>query len=365
MRIIVLLTDAFGGNGGIALFNRNLLTVLCEHPCCTQVVAIPRLAPRPYNVLPDKLTCITKDIRGKIKYFVTVLQTVMRCRNFDLIICGHIHLIPIAYFLRLWLQRPLLLTIHGIEAWQPSQNKIVNLCIRKIDAFISVSRLSKKRFLKWTHIADKKGFILPNAVAIDKFTPGPKNEILLKRYGLQEKRVLMTLGWLRSNEDKGFDKVIDLLPELSRKIDNLVYIIVGKGDDKSRLMEKVKCLGITDRVIFTGFIPESEKADHYRLADVYVMPSCGEGFGFVFLEAMACGIPVVASKADGSREAVVNGKLGILVDPDNPDDIKTGILNALKRPKGVPEGLEYFSFQNFTQRLHVIVDNVMKTGRNR
>ena len=360
MRIIVLLTDAFGGNGGIALFNRNLLTVLCQHPYLAQVVAIPRLAPKPYNMLPDKLTYITKGIDGKIKYFITVLQTVMKYRNFDLIICGHIHLIPIAYFLRLWLRKPLLLIIYGIEAWLPSRNQIINCCTKKIDAFISISELTKRRYLNWSHIADKKGFILPNAVALEKFTSGKKNKSLLNRYGLQGKLVLMTLGWIRSNENKGFDKVIDLLPELSRKMENLVYMIVGEGDDKPRLMEKVRRLGIADQVIFTGFIPESEKADYYRLADAYVMPSRGEGFGFVFLEAMACGIPVVASKVDGGKEALLDGRLGILVNPLAPEEIRQGILDALKLPSGVaPAGIEYFSLNQFEKRLRTIIDQIL------
>jgi len=360
MRIIVLLTDAFGGNGGIALFNRNLLTVLCQHPYCIQVVAIPRLAPKPYNALPDKLTYITKGIVGKIKYLITVLQTVMKFRNFDLIICGHINLLPIAYFLRLWLRRPLLLIIHGIEAWQPSRNQIVNLCIRKIDAFISVSQFTKKRYLNWTHLSDKKGYILPNAVALEKFTPGRKNNSLLSHYDLQGKQVLMTLGWIRSKENKGFDEVIDLLPELSCKIENLVYMIVGEGDDKPRLMKKVKRLGMTDRVIFTGFIPESKKMDYYRLADAYVMPSRGEGFGFVFLEAMACGIPVVASKFDGGKEALLDGRLGILVNPLAPEEIRQGILDALKRPCGeAPEGIEFFSLSQFEKRLRTIIDQIL------
>ncbi len=359
MKIIVLLTDAFGGHGGIALFNRNLLTVLCQHPYCTQVVAIPRLAPQPCNTLPDKLIYNTEGIDGKIRFLITVLQTAMKCRNFDLIICGHIHLTPIAYCLRLWLRTPVLLITHGIEAWRPSRNRIINFCAKKIDAFISISEVTKKRYLNWTHMGDKKGFILPNAIALEKFTPGPKKRSLLDHYNLQGKLVLMTLGWIRSGEDKGFDEVIDLLPQLSRKIDNLAYMIVGEGDDKPRLMEKVKRLGMMDRVIFTGFVPETEKADYYRLADVYVMPSRGEGFGFVFLEAMACGAPVVASKADGGKEALRDGKFGILVNPCVPQEIRQGILDALKLPRGVvPEGLEYFSFSQFEKRLRTIIDQI-------
>ena len=106
--------------------------------------------------------------------------------------------------------------------------------------------------------------------------------------------------------------------------------------------------GLSDRVVFAGFIPEAEKADHYRLADAYVMPGRGEGFGFVFLEAMACGIPVVGSRLDGSREALRQGDLGILVDPDRPDDIAGRHSRGPEAaPGGHPGGAELFLLRKF------------------
>ncbi len=114
-------------------------------------------------------------------------------------------------------------------------------------------------------------------------------------------------------------------------------------------------------MVFAGFIPESEKTEHYRLADAYVMPGWGEGFGFVYLEAMACGIPALGSKLDGSREALRDGDLGILVDPHDRDDLWQGILEVLKRPRGViPPGLSYFSLENFNRRCHDILRQIME-----
>jgi glycosyltransferase involved in cell wall biosynthesis len=114
-------------------------------------------------------------------------------------------------------------------------------------------------------------------------------------------------------------------------------------------------LGVASRVVFTGLFADEEKQDLYNLADTYVMPSRGEGFGFVFLEAMACGIPAIASKLDGGREALLDGKLGLLVDPTNPAEIRAAILESLQRPRAIPEGLEYFSFENFAQRSRKVV----------
>lgn len=356
----MLLTDAFGGTGGISLCNRNLLTALCSHPACEGVVAIPRLMPHPCEALPVKLTYVTGGINGKSRYVLTVLRTLLKFHGFDLVVCGHINLIPIACLLRGLLGTPVLLVIHGIDAWKPTTSRITNYLVNNVDAFISVSRVTKKRFLEWADLPEGKGFVLPNAVHADRYGSGPKCPGLLDRYGLKNKTVLLTVGRLSAYERyKGFDETLELLPELKVEIPNVAYLIVGDGSDRQRLEAKAVSLGVADRVVFAGYIPETEKADHYRLADAYVMPGSGEGFGIVFLEAMACGIPVVASKADGSREAVRDGELGIIVDPANRDEVKAGILKALKEGKrGVPEGLSFFSYENFSRRVHKIIDEI-------
>ena len=88
------------------------------------------------------------------------------------------------------------------------------------------------------------------------------------------------------------------------------------------------------------------------------MPSRGEGFGIVILEAMAAGMPAMASSKDGSREALLDGKLGPLVDPDDPASVATGIRAVLARPRGRPEGLEYFSRESFRHRVAGLLDEV-------
>lgn len=361
MRILALIIDAFGGNGGIALYNRDLLTALCGLSDFKEVVAIPLLMRHFTQVLPKNLFYVIQGGASKIKYLINILQVLRSNPKFDLLICGHINLLPVAHLLQILLKIPLVLEIHGIEAWKPSRKLYLNYFVTHIDAFVSVSEVTKRRFLRWAKLIDKQGFVLPNAIHLDQYGSGPKNQALLERYRLKGKTVLMTLGRLHSSERyKGIDAVIELLSELAFEIPNIAYLVVGEGDDRKRLMEKAATIGMAERVVFTGYIPEDEKAEYYRLADAFVMPGKGEGFGFVFLEAMACGIPVVASKIDGSREAVLGGKLGVIVDPNYRNEIKAGILKALKYPKGVPDELEYFSFENFTKRLHSILDNLIE-----
>jgi glycosyltransferase involved in cell wall biosynthesis len=149
---------------------------------------------------------------------------------------------------------------------------------------------------------------------------------------------------------------MNALPGLLRSVPDLIYMIAGDGSDRARLETKARELGIADRVIFTGFICEHEKVDHYRLARAFALPGWGEGFGIVLLEAMACGVPVLGSTLDGTRDALLDGALGLLVNPHDHADLERGILETLRRPLGiVPAGLSYFSLARFQDRLAAII----------
>jgi glycosyltransferase involved in cell wall biosynthesis len=128
---------------------------------------------------------------------------------------------------------------------------------------------------------------------------------------------------------KGFDEVIEIMPQLVRRFSTLKYLIVGDGPDRPRLEAKARTLGVSQHVVFAGYVPESDKVAYYNLADAYVMPSFGEGFGIVLIEAVACGIPVIGSRVDGSREALLDGQLGRLVDPRNQEELLKEVTAVL------------------------------------
>lgn len=351
LRILLLVTDAFGGQGGIAKFNRDLANALAAQNTVAAVVVVPRKIDAEVPQILGKVAFVSEAAGSKMRFARTLLS-VLRRESFDLVICGHINLLPLAYLAKAASSSKLLLIIHGIDAWHPTRRRLVNFLARKVDMFVSVSELTKQRFLSWTGLSDRQGCVLPNCFARELFGPGPKNPSLLDRYRLTGRAVLMTCGRLAANERyKGVDEMLEILPELSVAVPNVAYLIVGDGDDRLRLEQKAAALNLDGRVVFAGFIPEAEKADHYRLADAYVMPGRGEGFGIVYLEALACGIPTVGSKLDGSAEALRGGLLGILVDPNDRCEIKRGVMEALSRPKHVPEGLDFFSYENYRQRV--------------
>jgi phosphatidyl-myo-inositol dimannoside synthase len=362
LRILVLLTDAFGSRGGIAAYNRDFLSALCEHPLCEEVVVLPRIMPDgEARILSKKLTYLTHGLNGKLKYFLALAGLLRKDRRFDLILCGHLHLLILAYWVkRFFIRVPLLLVLYGVDAWKPKLKYFSKHLVHKIDGFISISEVTTSRFLSWSRLENVKSFLLPPCVHFaDLESSGSSiSARLVERYGIEDRKVLLSLCRLSSEDRyKGVDEVIELMPEILKEVPSAVYVVAGEGDDRERLEKKANVLGLKDRVIFMGYVPESEKAELYRAADVFVMPGKGEGFGIVYLEAMACGIPVVASKTDGGAEALRQGTWGVLVDPEDSVDIKEGILKALKLPKGVvPEGLDYFSYSNFKKRIDSIME---------
>jgi len=364
-QVLMLLSDAFGGFGGIAKFNRDFLTALCASPIIDRVMAIPRVASEKSEPLPPKLTYATSALGGKSQFIRAVLETARRFKKNQpqynpIIFCGHINLLPAALMARKICGGSLYLIIHGIEAWKPTHSPLLNLSVRHIDDFIAVSNTTRRRFLRWSRLRQDQGMILPDCVDLSIFTPGKKSKALLERYGLTNRAIILTLGRLATEERyKGIDEVLEILPSLVQAVPNIAYLVAGDGSDRARLEQKARQLGLEERVIFAGRISEEEKPDHYRLADAYVMPSSGEGFGIVFLEALACGIPVVGSKIDGSRDALLDGRLGILVNPTDPAELRAAILQTLAaKDEGAKDrrnGVEYFSTDRVRQRVFDII----------
>lgn len=354
LRIAALLTDAYGGIGGIAKFNRDLLAALNCMPEVSEVLALPRLIQREPEPRPERVHYDVRAAHGKASYVQRALR--LSARRVDLVICGHLNLLPLAWLTSRIRRCPLLLIVHGIEAWRPHHNPLVRALLPHVDAVAAVSRYTVERMRTWSGVAEECFHLLPNCVDLAAFTPRPRNVSLARRYNLQDRRVLLTVGRLDGRERyKGFDEVLEVLPRLVREEPGIVYVIVGDGDDRARLQAKAQALGVADRVVFAGYVSEAEKIDLYNLADVYVMPGQGEGFGIVYLEAMACGVPAIGSTLDGSRDALRDGRLGRLVDPRDPEQLLQAIRSALAAPRGRPAGLEYFSDQSYRERVAALV----------
>lgn len=353
MRILHLCTDVYGGHGGIALYNREVIAAMASHPRVDEVVVVPRVIVAPeLEPIPPNVRFIAEAARGRLSY-MRALRRVTRGATFDLVVCAHVNLLPIARFVT---NNPLLF-IYGIEAWKPLRDPLSNRLLHRARGVVTISEITGERFAGWSGYTGPM-HLLPNSIHAEDYGIRPKNRELAARFRVENHRVLLTLGRVVAAERyKGFDEVLEVLPDVARVYDNVAYVIAGGGNDLPRLARKATELGVADRVRFTGLVREEEKADLYNLADAYVMPSRGEGFGFVFLEALACGVPVIGSRLDGGREALRGGMLGRLVDSTNPAEVRVALLDALAgRSREINPALDYFSFANFQRRMHAIVD---------
>lgn len=232
---------------------------------------------------------------------------------------------------------PTVVSAHGIEVWGHLDGTLGS-ALKQATGLLPVSQFTANVLQKEGEISASRIRVVPNTFREDLFSLGPKSPTLLERYGLKANQpVLLTVARLAASERyKGQDQIIQALPTLLREMPDLRYLIGGRGDDEARLRQVAADLGVAHAVLFTGFIPEAELADHYRLADLYVMPSTGEGFGIVYLESLACGRPCLAGNVDASSEALDGGRLGFVVDPRDPPAIANAIQRFYRRDHDQP-----------------------------
>ena len=360
VHILLLATDAHGGFGGIAQYNRDVIEAMSHFPDVREISVMPRSINSIITELPPRVSYDESCANGLGAYLAGSALRAFR-GHFDMVYCAHINLMPVAAVIAHVRRVPLVLAIYGIDAWERPEGRVARWAVTAADLVLSISQITLDRFRSWSGVDAGRCAILPNAIHAEDYAMGPKANALARRLGVDARPVILTFGRMSADERyKGFDEVIEAMPRLVQRIPGICYVAAGDGSDRKRLEAKVQSLGVAENVIFTGRIDEAEKADLYRLADAYVMPSSGEGFGFVVLEALACGIPVVASAIDGTREAVRDGELGLLVNPRDTGAVENAIVEAMLRPKGVPPGFDYFSFRNFRARLEAALRRVVR-----
>jgi glycosyltransferase involved in cell wall biosynthesis len=329
------------------------------------VVAFPRYASEQIGKIPPKLHYELSCTRGKLPYAFRVISWLLSCKRVELIVCTHLNLQPLASALRRITGAPSILVLHGVEGWTRPRAPLRRIAVRYADFIVAVSGYTLTRFSEWASLPEGRSAVLPCCVDLERFTPGPPSKAVVTKYGLANAAIVLSLGRLAGSERyKGFDELLEVLGDLRRLEPDVLLVIAGSGDDRARLEAKARAQGVHSFVRFTGYVPDEELIDLYRASRVFVLAGRGEGFGIVLLEAMACGIPVVASTLDGSFEAVGGGKLGTAVDPRDGVALVSAIREALHRPLGIrSSGLEYFGYRAFEGRVHELIRTM--TGPSR
>ncbi len=329
--MLALVTDAFGGRGGIAQYNRDFLGALAETRALSSITVLPRLAPDPPVLQPTIEQAPAR--RGRLAYSLGAVQRAL-AQSVDFVFCGHIFMAPLAALIARLKAAKLIIQTHGIEAW-PRPSRMQREAVESADLLLCVSRYTRASVLSWAAIAPERVMVLPNTFK-ETFTPtnglrpqtSPANG---------KKHTLLTVARMDpSQQYKGQDRVISALPFVFSHGYDVEYIVVGEGDDRRRLELLAREVGVSEHVHFLGGVDLKVLRDVYRKADLFVMPSTGEGFGIAFLEAMVSGVPTLGLSVAGTIDALADGELGTIV-PEA--ELPAAIVRLLATPKPDPLAL--------------------------
>jgi len=169
--------------------------------------------------------------------------------------------------------------------------------------------------------------VIPNGVDINRFSPEAKSEIRAQ-LGLKDKEIIITVS--RLEVKNGIEYLIRAAKDVIARRLNAVFLIIGEGELRNSLVQLAKSLGVEKNVIFYGSVPHDQVAKFLTVADIFVRPSITEGFGISFVEAMACGLPVIASEAVGQMNIFEDGREGLVAKTANSEDLSNRILTLLK-----------------------------------
>ncbi|MBP9838539.1 MAG: glycosyltransferase family 4 protein [Proteobacteria bacterium] len=291
-------------------------------------------------------------------------------RKPNLIIVTHPHFAKFAAIISKYFGIPYWTIIYGEEVWD-LHKKLDIWGISNSEKIISISKLTAERILQQLPDLTNKISILPCTANFEKYTiKNEKPEYLLRHHNLtKDEKIILTVGRLDpSQQYKGHDAIISQLSKIALTVGKIKYLIVGSGGDKVRLEKLVDSFNVSHMVIFVGRVKDEEISDYYNLCDVFAMPSSGEGFGIVFLEALACGKPAIGGKDDGAKDALLEGECGILIDPKNAEEVANSISEILtKNPKHQKlynsenlrsRAIEAFGEKSFINRLSILLNNL-------
>lgn len=295
------------GHGGIQRFNRRVADALIQLEVPTE-------------------TLMLDDPSGaggsRLRFAASVLR---RARQADLLLLGHVNLLPLALAYRLMRPRGrVILFAHGIEIWGDPAYRRARSWERwalrhAVDVIAIVSRYSRERMMAAFRLDEARFTMFPNAV-----------DLLPDMVGNQGAPMILSVARLGAGErEKHIDKIVRAMPRVLRELPDARLMVIGRGPLREELEALAADLGVSDRVVFPGAVEESVLEAAYREARVFALPSVKEGFGIVFLEAWAHGLPVIGAPSGGAGELIVHGVDGLTVDPHDEADVARALVTLL------------------------------------
>lgn len=272
---------------------------------------------------------------------------------------NHLALARAQAFVPRALRRPYVIFLHGIEAWQPL-SAATRQVLAESALLIANSRHTADRALE-ANPGLGRVEICPLATDI-VFRPSARRALA----GSAAPTVLIVGRVMASERYKGHDQLLEAWPRVLARLPQARLVMAGGGDDLPRLERKARDLGIRDSIEICGFVSDVERAGLYERAHVFALPSAGEGFGLVYLEAMAHGLPCIGSTEDAAREVIADGETGFLVDRSDIPALGARLIELLSNEprrramgaRGRVRVESLFSYAQFSRRLLWLFEDV-------
>ncbi|MBI2444412.1 MAG: glycosyltransferase family 4 protein [Candidatus Magasanikbacteria bacterium] len=342
MKILILTLEYPPQVGGIASYVYNLAAHL---PAAEVIVYAPQLA----GSEKFDQSCPWRVYRARqgwplwprwLPELWQVWRLVRRERPGQLFVHQALPLGYAAWFIRWWYKLPYTVFLHGTDVGHASRpgkrwqfRRVIGAAARIV---VNSEFLQAKLASQFDSLP--RVVVLHPAPGSHFFSPAPVEEryLIRSRLGLAGKKVILTVG--RLAEGKGYPQLLRLLPEIVRQVPSAVLLIIGSGPKEETLKGIIQQYEAQNLVRFLGAVPYALLPVYYQIADLFILLThpdvdTEEGWGTVFLEAAAAGLPVVAGRAGGVEEAVVDGVTGKIVEVNQPSRIISAAVELLQNPE--------------------------------
>ncbi|MDD2658227.1 MAG: glycosyltransferase [Methylococcales bacterium] len=259
-----------------------------------------------------------------------------------------------------WLKIPVTITLRGTEvplSKMPGRKKRLMTALKNSARIFSVSGSLKNHVVALGALSDKIR-VIGNGIDVVKFYPLTKTFARAELNIPEDAKVLVSVGALVDR--KGFHRVIEVLPALVDKYSELIYLIVGgdspEGDIRERLAQQVKMLKLEKHVRFLGAYPSEKLKIPLSAADLFVLATANEGWANVFLEAMACGLPVITTEVGGNKEVVNDPSLGAVVPFGDSESLLAAIFQGLETAWDRPLIIQYARENSWDSRVKILME---------
>jgi phosphatidylinositol alpha-1,6-mannosyltransferase len=251
-----------------------------------------------------------------------------QAHNVDYVLFGHLGLALAQAWVPSGWRRPFAVLLHGVEAWDRSMKAGRRSALQRAGLRIAVSESTARR----TRSAH------PDVGPILTCPLGLLPEVATSAGGSLDRELIgqlrspcaVIVGRMSANERyKGHDILLDAWPDVLSTVPGAQLVVVGRGDDVGRLQAKASALGLDDAILFTGFVSDATRAAILQQATCFVLPSLGEGFGLVYLEAMRSALPCLGYRGEAAAEIIRDGKTGVLLQPNDKRDLVQGVAALL------------------------------------